>query len=308
MKGYIYLITNAITKKQYVGQTIRTIEERFVGHKTSAKYHTDNTYLHKSMNKYGFENFKIEEIICIEFDERKILEEELNILEKYYIQEFDTLVPHGYNLTKGGTEGAELYKRKVDEYDLYGNYICTYDSIIDAARKLNVNSSAIAKCCHGKSKFAFQRIWRFYGDDLYKYALPSNIQVAEREYKLTPVDQYTIDGKYIKTFDSMVNACKELKLHQSVSHIAECCMGKLYTAYGFVWRYKGEPFDKYAEKDKRQRKCKLYDLEGNLINTFESVKAACFSINLDYKKATSHIISCCKGKRKSAYGYKWEYA
>ena len=31
--GYIYLITNLINKKQYVGQTVQTIEQRFKEHR-----------------------------------------------------------------------------------------------------------------------------------------------------------------------------------------------------------------------------------------------------------------------------------
>ena len=60
MKGYIYIITNLITNKQYVGQTINTIQERFRAHISDAKNKTDNMYIHKSMNKYGIENFKVE--------------------------------------------------------------------------------------------------------------------------------------------------------------------------------------------------------------------------------------------------------
>jgi hypothetical protein len=33
---YIYIITNNITNKQYVGLTTKTIQERFQGHKYSA--------------------------------------------------------------------------------------------------------------------------------------------------------------------------------------------------------------------------------------------------------------------------------
>jgi group I intron endonuclease len=46
-----------------------------------------------------------------------------------------------------------------------------------------------------------------------------------------------------------------------------------------------------------------YDLEGNFIKTFESLSdiLRTFGIN------TSAISNCCKGKRKTAGGYKWEY-
>lgn len=48
-----------------------------------------------------------------------------------------------------------------------------------------------------------------------------------------------------------------------------------------------------------------YDLNGNYIQTFSSIKAACKAIN---KKGVSHISDVCKGKRKTAYGYIWKYA
>lgn len=307
MIGYIYIITNLTNNMQYVGQTIRTIQQRFIGHKTSAKNNLDNMYLHRAMNKYGVENFNVKEIISVEMDTITELSEELNFLEKYYIEKYNTLVPNGYNLTKGGTEYAELQKIKVDEYDLYGKFIQTHDSIIDAARSRgSENNSAVFKCCNGASKFAFQRIWRYHGDSLNKYELP-DVDIASREYKLAPVDQYSKDGILLNSYDSMTEATLILGLNTTSSHIAECCNGKLYTAYDYVWRYKDEPFNKYPVKEKRFVGCIQYDLNGNYIATFDCIRDACISIDKDPKRCNSHITSCCKGDRKSAYGYKWEY-
>lgn len=46
-----------------------------------------------------------------------------------------------------------------------------------------------------------------------------------------------------------------------------------------------------------------YDLNNNLLNRFDSITEAAKSINKD----TSHIVSCCKGRRKTAYGFVWKY-
>lgn len=46
-----------------------------------------------------------------------------------------------------------------------------------------------------------------------------------------------------------------------------------------------------------------YDLDNSLLNRFNSITDAAKSINKD----TSHIVSCCKGRRKTAYGFIWKY-
>jgi hypothetical protein len=48
------------------------------------------------------------------------------------------------------------------------------------------------------------------------------------------VNQYGIDGKYIKTFDSIQKAGKELKI--SYSCIFGCLKGKLKQTHGFQFR------------------------------------------------------------------------
>tara|TARA_B100000902_G_scaffold370979_1_gene396559 strand:+ start:265 stop:864 length:600 start_codon:yes stop_codon:yes gene_type:complete len=63
----------------------------------------DNTYVHNSIRKHGWHNFKVEILID------NIPEEDLSNLEIYYIAFFNTMCPYGYNLTRGG-EGTSGYK------------------------------------------------------------------------------------------------------------------------------------------------------------------------------------------------------
>ncbi|QLF86586.1 hypothetical protein BESEP2_00012 [Staphylococcus phage vB_SepS_BE02] len=47
-----------------------------------------------------------------------------------------------------------------------------------------------------------------------------------------------------------------------------------------------------------------YDLEGNLINVFDTCKEALEHLNI--KGSSGNIGRCIKGKRKTAYGYIWK--
>lgn len=90
----IYLITNLITKKQYVGKTIKSLSHRFNQHCNNNN--NKNCYLHQAINKYGRENFRIELLECVE-------DIEWQEKEKFYIK---TLKAHysqgGYNISWGG--------------------------------------------------------------------------------------------------------------------------------------------------------------------------------------------------------------
>ena len=53
-----------------------------------------------------------------------------------------------------------------------------------------------------------------------------------------------------------------------------------------------------------------YSLDGEYIQSFPSAKAAAIAlgkITTTSNGASSHISSVCRGKRKSAYGYKWTW-
>jgi group I intron endonuclease len=85
----IYLITNTVNGKRYIGKTSRTIEVRWYHHCKNAEYGLDN-YLYKAIRKYGKDNFTIE-YLCDGLDE-----EEVVMIEAYSPE---------YNMTKGGDGG-----------------------------------------------------------------------------------------------------------------------------------------------------------------------------------------------------------
>lgn len=123
-----------------------------------------------------------------------------------------------------------------------------------------------------------------------------------------PVDKYYTDGTYICTYKSISDAIADLNIKATISHISECCAGNLYTAYGFVWRYQNEPFDKYDKRDKRTRTVDVYQKDGTFIGTFLTVKEAMLTLLGNYSSAkSSHISACCRGKRNNAYGYVWRF-
>lgn len=75
--SFIYVITNQVNGKQYVGQTSNTIERRFKQHISVAKTNKKNrnSPIYHAMRKYGIENFvisELEECNQEELDEREI--------------------------------------------------------------------------------------------------------------------------------------------------------------------------------------------------------------------------------------------
>ena len=89
---YIYQITNLINNKIYIGQT-NNIMKRWSNHKCS---NSKNMVISKAIKKYGVKNFKFEILL------KGLSNEEADKKEVELIKEKNSLVPNGYNVSKGG--------------------------------------------------------------------------------------------------------------------------------------------------------------------------------------------------------------
>ena len=92
----IYKITNKLNGKVYIGQSIH-IKTRWIQH-INAK---DNVLIHKSIQKYGAENFSFEVLL-------ECPAEMLNDWERDMIALYDCISPNGYNLTEGGENTYQI--------------------------------------------------------------------------------------------------------------------------------------------------------------------------------------------------------
>lgn len=91
----IYMATNLVNGKQYVGQTINSLEQRKGEHIRRSSINNANLYFHNALRKHGAGSFEWDVL-----DECSTLER-LNMLEVFYIGFYDTF-GNGYNLTAGG--------------------------------------------------------------------------------------------------------------------------------------------------------------------------------------------------------------
>lgn len=95
--GRIYLITNQVNGKQYVGQTTVSLARRWVGHQASARSSRNPCRaLGCAIQKYGPENFTVVEV------DTAASKEDLDARELHWVSVYNTIAPHGYNLTSGG--------------------------------------------------------------------------------------------------------------------------------------------------------------------------------------------------------------
>lgn len=99
LKKAIYLITNIVNGKKYIGQSVNP-HRRFISHCSRARTGYDNSPIHSAIKKYGKENFILE---IIEWTEN------YNQRERDLIKEYQTLSPNGYNICKGGESPPIMY-------------------------------------------------------------------------------------------------------------------------------------------------------------------------------------------------------
>lgn len=124
------------------------------------------------------------------------------------------------------------------------------------------------------------------------------------------VYQYTLDGEFVAEYPSAREVQRLFDFN--ASNINNCCRGKIKTSNGFVWSYiildkttvKEKLANNTRQNNKSSKQLYQYSLDGGLVKEWPSTNEVQRQLGFD----CSHISACCRGKRKTAYGYKWSYA
>lgn len=115
------------------------------------------------------------------------------------------------------------------------------------------------------------------------------------------IAQYSLDGKFIRTWDSITEAQEKLNL----TSISENLTGISKYCGDFQWKYYTNEEDIPAVT-KKEKTVYQFDLKGNLLKVWKSASEASLIFN-NHKAARMSICNVCNKITKQAYGYFWNY-
>ena len=210
--AFIYVITNDINDKQYVGKTIGSIEQRFKEHiKDSYKDKYEQRPLYNAMRKYGVEHFHISQL-------EECSSKDCAAREIYWIGRLNTY-KEGYNATLGGD----------------GRFWRDYKTIAQKYLQLQ-NESKVAdffQCSRKTVRLACK-----------EYNIPiKEAGVHAKENSGKKVLMKDTNGRKLCTFNDMSDAGRYL-IEKGIAKgtpktastaISRVIQGKRKQAYGFLW-------------------------------------------------------------------------
>lgn len=202
--AYIYKVTNNINRKVYIGKTYQSVEKRWKEHcRDFQRERYEKRPLYDAMNKYGIENFSIEEIEETDNPEER---------EKYWIEYYRSF-KYGYNATIGGDGRPYVDKDLI--FSLWNQRYVMNDiskitgyNIGTISKYLNEISSKEERCQHG---------------------------IAKTMKSVAQLDKDT--EEIINVFPSLKAAERYLDKIKAYTHISQVCHGKRKIAYGYKWKF-----------------------------------------------------------------------
>lgn len=299
----VYMHINKVNGKKYIGITKLKPEYRW----SNGNGYKENKHFYSSIKKYGWENFE-HKIVYANLTKNEACEKEIELIDFYETTDFNK----GYNISFGGEGGLsgvynlESMSVKVYQYDMDGNFINEYPSMMEAERQTGVENSAICGCCKGKTAYAKDYIWSYeYHDKINPIDKLEHIINTVRKEQYKPVHRYSIDGIYIDSFESLSIASKELNI--SFKLISKCCLGERYKTHGFIFSYiMTNDFEELKNRkiyNTNKGKHVLQYQDNKLINKFISIMDASRQTGISDNK----ISRCCNGRVKSADGYVFKF-
>ena len=267
LKYIVYITINLCNGKFYIGvhKTNPNIFDGYIGCGIYRQQQANkNLPFHNAVKKYGYENFRrtIIKIFPLTDEGRQ----QAYALEATLVNETFLKSKFVYNACLGGdNQQSTTNQKKVYKFDLNGNYIATFSCTRDAAASIDTSNiesvrQAIKNNCQGKTTSSHGFFWSYKKEFISPKV--NGIQIA----------QYTASGKFLRTFNSIIEAEVELGLTSIQQAIR-----KNYLCGGYQWKYYEGNSDNINPliTDSNKNKIlpiKMYDKKLNLLEEFNSVE------------------------------------
>ena len=239
-KYTVYMHTNKINNKSYVGITSQPVEKRWGNN--GYKYKR-NEYFWSAIQKYGWDNFK-HIIFMTNLTQEEACHIEQLLIALYYTNNSE----YGYNLSSGGENGfygchySDEQKQKKSE-QMKGLYAGKNNPMYGVSPKERMDEGtynnwkeSVQKRMSSeefKEKMRQINIGKKYSDEINaKKGLKGTLNHSAR-----PVCQFSKDGELIRQWEYATLASDALNI--DLSSIIACCRGTngRKSAGGYLWKY-----------------------------------------------------------------------
>lgn len=290
----VYAIINLVNGKFYIGSSIG-MNTRWWNHLIDLRNGThENAHLQNSFNKYGEENFIFQIIEEVDFDENdkvasvKLVRKLEQIYLDYY-QPFDKEI--GYNLNREANGGK---RQNTFEDIVNGKSVFTLEQFNKAIDLLCNTTKSFGEISRetGITKSTIKGF--FYKTVMSDFMKSFDFLPRTKSKKLERIIQ---DQGKLQEFKELVISSGRQKFLRSKYDCDNVVLKNWCNILGLEVIIELE--SNYTE----QKTVYQYDLLGNLINIYKSVREAAEKLNLN----ANAIRNACAGRQKIANGYFWSY-
>lgn len=234
MYGIIYKATNKNTNKIYIGQTIKTLEERKYHHIYRALNSDISTKFCNSIRKHGERAFLWE---ILDTAENAI---ELDEKERMYIAKYSS-IESGYNILEGGDcseRDGDLMAIQCGSLPFYaftlkGELIGEFVNKRSFEREYGVAASHILDMIKNKMYYC-NDIIVIDKDKYSEEVLRFRVERAKQKDAFFAIEKAT--GKNLGVFTNKEECKRVLGLHVN-THITEVLKGSRKSSNGFIFKY-----------------------------------------------------------------------
>ena len=292
MEYIVYETTNLVNNKFYIGVHKTENSNVFDGYigcgvymQNPSSYMNPKTLFQFAVKKYGIKNFR-RKVLKVFDNVDDALKLEAELVDINFIKRTDT-----YNIALGGIEidVTQFSYRSIYKYSASGKLVDSYESVTEAAKDAGCEEKTIYRAI----KSGMKR-----GDYYYSYTLTDNFIPSKLpSLKGKTIYVYDLEGNYVT---SLLSGVKNFFNITHYGNIRQAILNdRPYKGYQLSLEKK-DKLHKANAPSNTSKRIGCYDLNGNLIEEFSSIKQAT-------KKYGSGVFRVLNNRQKQTKGFIFKY-